>query len=194
MITDIFITFLILLSFTLAVNVKANLTNKKNKNEEKITDNDLTILSKCDKIFWANLSSNIYAIELLNKRFTYEKELSHEEYNRLPFNHKIDWPSLSGNENAIELIKKRIEYENYLGNEYKYQEVPYTKNTLNKINWNSMTINQNAIELLRERIKYEKSLNSDEYARLQDKIQLVNCLHSNKNIMILMKDYYLSNK
>jgi hypothetical protein len=188
MITDIVITFLILVSFTLAVNVKANLTNKKYKNEEKITDNDLTILSKCDNIFWANLSSNIYAIELLNKRFTYEKELSYEEYNRLPFNHKIDWVALSKNENAIELIKKRIEYENYLGNKYKCQEVPYMRDTLNKINWNSMTVNQNAIELLRERIKYEKSLTIEKYRNLKNRIDLTYMGDTNKNALILLKD------
>ena len=119
-------------------------------------ESEIIILSKCNNIFWGYLSSNHYAVELLKKRFEYEKGLSYAEYNRLPFNHKIDWVALSKNENAIELIKKRIEYENYLGNEYKYQEVPYMRNTLNKINWNSMTINQNAIELLRERIKYEK--------------------------------------
>ena len=55
LITDVIITFLILVSFTLAVNVKDNFTNKNRKNKDEITDNDLTVLSKCNNIFWGYL-------------------------------------------------------------------------------------------------------------------------------------------
>jgi hypothetical protein len=97
------------------------------------------------------------------------------------------------NNGAVELIKERIEYEKLLGDKYEYQFSARYTSQRNKINWENMLANDNATELLREKIKYQKSLNSDEYARLQDKIQSVNH-DNNKNIMILMKDYYLSNK
>ena len=190
LITDVVITFLILVSFTLAVNVKDNFTNKNKKNKDEITDNDLTVLSKCDNIFWGYLSSNHYVVELLKKRFEYEKGLSDAEYNRLPFNHKIDWVQISRNENAIDLIKERIEYEKYLGNEYKYQENPYMIDTLNKINWHYMSGNQNAIELLRERIKYEKTLSKELYINLKNRIDWTNNMGTNinRNAIILLKD------
>ena len=190
LITDVIITFLILVSFTLAVNVKDNFTNKNRKNKDEITDNDLTVLSKCDNIFWGYLSSNHYVVELLKKRFEYEKGLSYAEYNRLPFNHKIDWVQISKNKNAINLIKERIEYENYLGAEYKYQENPYMRDTLNKINWHYMSGNQNAIELLRERIKYEKTLSKEIYSNLKNRIDWTNNMGTNinKNAIILLKD------
>ena len=190
LITDIFITFLILVSFTLAVNVKDNFTNKKRKNKDEITDNDLKLLSKCDNIFWGYLSSNHYAVELLKKRFEYEKSLSVSEYNRLPTNHKIDWVRISRNKNAIELIKERIEYEKSLGDDYKYQEISYCSNTYNKINWKSMTRNPNAIELLRERIKYEKTLSKEKYINLRNKIDWMDSMgdEANKNAILLLKD------
>ena len=190
LITDVVITFLILVSFTLAVNVKDNFTNKNRKNKDEITDNDLTVLSKCNNIFWGYLSSNHYAVELLKKRFEYEKGLSYAEYNRLPFNHKIDWVQISKNKNAIDLIKERIEYENNLGAEYKYQENPYMRDTLNKINWHYMSGNQNAIELLRERIKYEKTLSKEIYSNLKNRIDWTNNMGTNinKNAIILLKD------
>jgi hypothetical protein len=190
LITDVIIIFLILVSFTLAVNVKDNFTNKNRKNKDEITDNDLTVLSKCNNIFWGYLSSNHYAVELLKKRFEYEKGLSYAEYNRLPFNHKIDWVQISKNKNAIDLIKERIEYENYLGVEYKYQENPYMRDTLNKINWHYMSGNQNAIELLRERIKYEKTLSKEIYSNLKNRIDWTNNMGTNinKNAIILLKD------
>ena len=188
LITDIFITFLILVSFTLAVNVKDNFTNKKRKNKDEITDNDLKLLSKCDNIFWGYLSSNHYAVELLKKRFEYEKSLSVSEYNRLPTNHKIDWVRISRNKNAIELIKERIEYEKSLGDDYKYQEISYCSNTYNKINWKSMTRNPNAIELLRERIKYEKTLSKEKYINLRNKIDWMDSMLEAKNPIILLKD------
>jgi len=190
LITDVIITFLILVSFTLAVNVKDNFTNKNRKNKDEITDNDLTVLSKCNNIFWGYLSSNHYVVELLKKRFEYEKGLSYAEYNRLPFNHKIDWVQISKNKNAINLIKERIEYENYLGAEYKYQENPYMRDTLNKINWHYMSGNQNAIELLRERIKYEKTLSKEIYSNLKNRIDWTNNMGTNinKNAIILLKD------
>jgi len=188
LITDIFITFLILVSFTLAVNVKDNFTNKKRKNKDEITDNDLKLLSKCDNIFWGYLSSNHYAVELLKKRFEYEKSLRDAEYNRLPTNHKIDWVRISRNKNAIELIKERIEYEKSLGDDYKYQEISYCSNTYNKINWKSMTRNPNAIELLRERIKYEKTLSKEKYINLRNKIDWMDSMLEAKNPIILLKD------
>ena len=191
LITDIVITFLILVSFTLAVNVKDNFTNKSRKNKDEITDNDLTLLSKCDNIFWGYLSSNHYAVELLKKRVEYEKGLSDAEYNRLPTNHKIDWVRISRNKNAIELIKERIEYENYLGEKYKYQELSaYDYCTYNKINWKCMTRNPNAIELLRERIKYEKTLSKEKYINLKNKIDWMDSMgdEANKNAILLLKD------
>jgi len=190
LITDVIITFLILVSFTLAVNVKDNFTNKNRKNKDEITDNDLTVLSKCNNIFWGYLSSNHYAVELLKKRFEYEKNLSYAEYSRLPFNNKIDWLQISKNKNAIDLIKERIEYENNLGEEYKYQENPYMRDTLNKINWHYMSGNQNAIELLRERIKYEKTLSKEIYSNLKNRIDWTNNMGTNinKNAIILLKD------
>ena len=190
LITDIFITFLILVSFTLAVNVKDNFTNKKRKNKDEITDNDLTLLSKCDNIFWGYLSSNHYAVELLKKRFEYEKSLIVSEYNRLPTNHKIDWVRISRNKNAIELIKERIEYEKSLGDDYKYQEISYCSNTYNKINWKCMTRNPNAIQLLRERIKYEKTLSKEKYINLRNKIDWMDSMgdEANKNAILLLKD------
>jgi hypothetical protein len=188
LITDIFITFLILVSFTLAVNVKDNFTNKKRKNKDEITDNDLTLLSKCDNIFWGYLSSNHYAVELLKKRFEYEKSLRDDEYNRLPTNHKIDWVRISRNKNAIELIKERIEYEKSLGDDYKYQEISYCSNTYNKINWKCMTRNPNAIQLLRERIKYEKTLSKEKYINLRNKIDWMDSMLEAKNPIILLKD------
>jgi len=188
LITDIFITFLILVSFTLAVNVKDNFTNKKRKNKDEITDNDLKLLSKCDNIFWGYLSSNHYAVELLKKRFEYEKSLRDAEYNRLPTNHKIDWVRISRNKNAIELIKERIEYEKSLGDDYKYQEISYCSNTYNKINWKCMTRNPNAIELLRERIKYEKTLSKEKYINLRNKIDWMDSMLEAKNPIILLKD------
>ena len=199
LITDVIITFLILVSLTLALAVsnknktnETNETKKDRKNKDEIADNDLRLLSKCNNIFWGSLSSNHYAVDLLKKRFEYEKCLSEAEYKRLPFNHKIDWVQISRNENAIELIKDRIEYEKSLGDEYKYQTIPYaaTPDTYNKINWGNMTRNQNAIELLRERIKYEKTLSKEKYSNLRNRIDWIDSMgdESNKNAIILLKD------
>jgi hypothetical protein len=187
LIIDIIITFLILLSFTLAVNVKDNFANKNRKNKDEITDNDLIVLSKCNNIFWAYISYNHYAVELLKKRFEYEKGLSNAEYNRLPSNHKIDWVSISRNENAIELIKERIEYEKSLGDEYKYQINTNCGSTYNKINWKCMTRNPNAIELLRDRIKYEKTLSKEIYSNLSNRIDWIDGMLEAKNPIILLK-------
>ena len=193
LITDVIITFLILVSLTLALAVsnknETNETKKDRKNKDEIADNDLRLLSKCNNIFWGSLSSNHYAVDLLKKRFEYEKCLSEAEYKRLPFNHKIDWVQISRNENAIELIKDRIEYEKSLGYEYKYQTVAYASDIYNKINWNNMTRNQNAIELLRERIKYEKTLSKEKYSNLRNRIDWIDSMgEANKNAIILLKD------
>ena len=187
LIIDIIITFLILLSFTLAVTV-SNKTNKNRKDKDEITDNDLTVLSKCDNIFWAYISYNHYAVELLQKRFEYEKGLNADEYNRLPSNHKIDWVRISRNKNAIELIKDRLEYEKSLGDEYKYQINTNCGNTYNKINWKCMTGNPNAIELLRERIKYEKTLSKEKYINLSNRIDWIDSMLEARNPIILLKD------
>jgi hypothetical protein len=189
MLLDIVSSLLILVTFTFAVSVKDNKANKKRECEE-ITENEIIILSKCNNIFWANLSYNPHAVELLKKRFEYEKSLSEEEYNRLPFCNKIDWVIICMNENAIELIKKRIEYENYLGYNYKFQDSIDSSYGENRINWTTMTSNKNAIELLRDRIKYEKSLyNLDikEYNKLVNKINWKSGLTSTKNAVILLK-------
>jgi hypothetical protein len=193
LITDVIITFFILVSLILALAVsnknKTNETKKDRKNKDEITYNDLILLSRCNNIFWGSLSSNPYAIDLLKKRFEYEKSLSDMEYKRLPFNHKIDWVQISRNENAIELIKDRIEYEKSLGDEYKYQTIPFAPDTYNKINWKNMTRNQNAIELLRERIKYEKTLSKEKYSNLRNRIDWIDSMgEANKNAIILLKD------
>ena len=190
LITDVIITFFILVSLILALAVSnKNETKKDRKNKDEITDNDLRLLSRCNNIFWGSLSSNPYAIDLLKKRFEYEKSLSDMEYKRLPFNHKIDWVQISRNENAIELIKDRIEYEKSLGDEYKYQTIPFAPDTYNKINWKNMTRNQNAIELLRERIKYEKTLSKEKYSNLRNRIDWIDSMgEANKNAIILLKD------
>ena len=151
MLLDIVSSLLILVSFTFAVSVKDNKANKKRECEE-ITENEIIILSKCNNIFWANLSYNPHAVELLKKRFEYEKSLSKEEYNRLPFCNKINWVIISMNENAIELIKERIEYEKCLGYNYKFQDSIDSSYGENRINWTTMTSNKNAIELLRDSI------------------------------------------
>ena len=190
MLLDIVSSLLILVSFTFAVSVKDNKANKKRECEE-ITENEIIILSKCNNIFWANLSYNPHAVELLKKRFEYEKSLSEEEYNRLPFCNKIDWVIISMNENAIELIKERIEYEKCLGYNYKFQDSIDSSYGENRINWTTMTSNKKAIELLRDRIKYEKSLyNLDikEYNKLVNKINWKSGLTSTKNAVILLKD------
>jgi outer membrane PBP1 activator LpoA protein len=192
LLTDIVITILILVSIAFIANVKDNKKNTKREDDE-ITDDDLTELAKCNDINWSRLSNNPNAVKLLKKRFEYEKCLSDAEYKKLP--NKIDWVYISFNNGAVELIKERIEYEKLLGDKYEYQSSRIYTNKRNKIDWEYMLVNDNAIELLREKIKYQKSLNSDEYARLQDKIFLCECSSlNNKNIMILMKDYYLSNK
>jgi hypothetical protein len=193
LITDVIITFFILVSLILALAVsnknKTNETKKDRKNKDEITYNDLILLSRCNNIFWGSLSSNPYAIDLLKKRFEYEKCLSDIEYKRIPFNHKIDWVQISRNENAIELIKDRIEYEKSLGDEYKYQTIPFAPDTYNKINWKNMTRNQNAIELLRERIKYEKTLSKEKYSNLRNRIDWIDSMgEANKNAIILLKD------
>ena len=64
MLLDIVSSLLILVSFTFAVSVKDNKANKKRECEE-ITENEIIILSKCNNIFWANLSYNPHAVELL---------------------------------------------------------------------------------------------------------------------------------
>jgi hypothetical protein len=195
MITDIIITILILISITFIANVKV-IDKNPTREDDEITDDDLTDLAKCNDINWTALSYNPNAVKLLKKRFEYEKSLSDAEYKKLPLYNKLDWPEISMNNGALELIKERIAYEKLLGDKYEYQFSARYTSQRNKINWEKMLANNNATELLREKIKYQKLLNSDEYARLQDKIQLCNC-HlscSNKNIMILMKDYYLSNK
>jgi len=186
MLLDIVSSLLILVSFTFAVSLKDK-TNKKRECEE-ITENEIIILSKCNNIFWANLSYNPHAVELLKKRFEYEKSLSKEEYNRLPFCNKINWVIISMNENAIELIKKRIEYENYLGYNYKFQDSIDSSYGENRINWTTMTSNKNAIELLRDRVKYEKSLDIKEYNKLDSKINWNTGLTSTKNAVLLLKD------
>ena len=189
MLLDIVSSLLILVTFTFAVSVKDK-ANKKRECEE-ITENEIIILSKCNNIFWANLSYNPHAVELLKKRFEYEKSLSDVEYNRLPFCNKIDWVIICMNENAIELIKERIEYEKYLGYNYKFQDSIDSSYGKNRINWTTMTSNKNAIELLRDRIKYEKSLyNLDikEYNKLVNKINWKSGLTSTKNAVILLKD------
>jgi hypothetical protein len=187
MLLDIVSSLLILVSFTFAVSVKDNKANKKRECEE-ITENEIIILSKCNNIFWANLSYNPHAVELLKKRFEYEKSLSEEEYNRLPFCNKIDWVIISMNENAIELIKERIEYEKYLGYNYKFQDSIDSSYGENRINWTTMTSNKNAIELLRDRVKYEKSLDIKEYNKLDSKINWNTGLTSTKNAVLLLKD------
>lgn len=187
MLLDIVSSLLILVTFTFAVSVKDNKANKKRECEE-ITENEIIILSKCNNIFWANLSYNPHAVELLKKRFEYEKSLSEEEYNRLPFCNKIDWVIISMNENAIELIKERIEYEKYLGYNYKFQDSIDSSYGENRINWTTMTSNKNAIELLRDRVKYEKSLDIKEYNKLDSKINWNTGLTSTKNAVILLKD------
>ena len=187
MLLDIVSSLLILVSFTFAVSVKDNKANKKRECEE-ITENEIIILSKCNNIFWANLSYNPHAVELLKKRFEYEKSLSKEEYNRLPFCNKINWVIISMNENAIELIKERIEYEKYLGYNYKFQDSIDSSYGENRINWTTMTSNKNAIELLRDRVKYEKSLDIKEYNKLDSKINWNTGLTSTKNAVILLKD------
>jgi len=184
LIIDVVITFIILLSFILAVS---NKTNKKINNKDEITNNDLTLLSKCDNIFWEYLSANHYAVELLKKRFEYEKSLSKAEYNGLPINHKIDWSRISTNKNAIELIKDRIEYEKSLDDDYEYQAL-YENGLYNKISWKYMTRNSNAIELLRERIKYEKTLSKENYIKLNNKIDFTTSMVDAKNSIILLKD------
>jgi hypothetical protein len=198
LLTDIIVTILILVSITFIANVKVK-DNKKNptREDDEITDDDLTELAKRNDIIWSRLSYNPNAVKLLKKRFDYEKSLSDAEYKKLPNDCKIAWNVISMNNGAVELIKERVEYEKLLGDKYEYQtSMIYQNKKYNKIDWEYMLANDNAIELLREKIKYQKSLNSDEYARLQDKIQSFNCplQHTNKNIMILMKDYYLSNK
>jgi hypothetical protein len=193
LLTDIIITILILVSITFIANVKV-IDKNPTREDDEITDDDLTDLAKCNCIRWSTLSYNPNAVKLLKKRFEYEKFLSDAEYKKLPRDYKIDWVNISMNNGAVELIKERVEYEKLLGDKYEYQfSMIYTKK-YNKIDWEYMLANDNAIELLRQKIKYQKSLNSDEYARLQDKIYLSNCSNTNKNIMILMKDYYLSNK
>jgi hypothetical protein len=187
MLLDIVSSLLILVSFTFAVSVKDNKANKKRECEE-ITENEIIILSKCNNIFWANLSYNPHAVELLKKRFEYEKSLSEEEYNRLPFCNKIDWVIISMNENAIELIKERIEYENYLVYNYKFQDSIDSSYGENRINWTTMTSNKYAIELLRDRVKYEKSLDIKEYNKLDSKINWNTGLTSTKNAVLLLKD------
>jgi hypothetical protein len=187
MLLDIVSSLLILVTFTFAVSVKDNKANKKRECEE-ITENEIIILSKCNNIFWANLSYNPHAVELLKKRFEYEKSLSEEEYNRLPFCNKIDWVIICMNENAIELIKERIEYENYLGYNYKFQDSIDSSYGENRINWTTMTSNKNAIELLRDRVKYEKSLDIKEYNKLDSKINWNTGLTSTKNAVLLLKD------
>jgi hypothetical protein len=196
LLTDIIIAILILVSITFIANVKVK-DNKKNptREDDEITDDDLTDLAKCNYIRWSMLSYNPNAVKLLKKRFDYEKSLSDAEYKKLPLDYKIDWVRISKNNGALELIKERVEYEKLLGDKYEYQ-TSATSSQRNKINWEYMLEIDNATELLREKIKYQKSLNSDEYAILQDKILLYNLSpnNKNKNIMILMKDYYLSNK
>jgi hypothetical protein len=194
LLTDIIITILILVSITFIANVKVK-DNKKNtkREDDEIIDDDLTDLAKCNCIRWSMLSYNPNAVKLLKKRFEYEKSLSDAEYKKLSLDNKIDWVCISMNNGAVELIKERIEYEKSLGDKYEYQGSKY-QNKNNKIDWDYLFANDNAIELLREKIKYQKSLNSNEYVRLQEKIQWGNCYRTNKNIMILMKDYYLSNK
>jgi hypothetical protein len=195
LLTDIIITIIILVSITFIANVKV-IDKNPTREDDEITDDDLTDLAKCNCIRWSMLSYNPNAVKLLKKRFEYEKFLSDAEYKKLPRDYKIDWVNISMNNGAVELIKERIEYEKLLGDKYEYQTSMIYQNKRNKIDWEYMLANDNAIELLREKIKYQKSLNSDEYARLQDKILSFNCplQHTNKNIMILMKDYYLSNK
>ena len=159
LLTDIVITILILVSITFIANVKVK-DNKKNptREDDEITDDDLTELAKRNNINWSMLSFNPNAVKLLKKRFVYEKSLSDAEYKKLPLDNKIDWPEISMNNEAVELIKERIEYEKSLGDKYEYQ-------------------------------------GSIIYRNKRNKIQSCNCYsHNNKNIMILMKDYYLSNK
>jgi hypothetical protein len=159
LLTDIIITILILVSITFIANVKVK-DNKKNptREDDEITDDDLTELAKRNDIIWSRLSYNPNAVKLLKKRFEYEKCLSDVEYKKLPLDNKIDWPEISMNNEAVELIKERIEYEKSLGDKYEYQ-------------------------------------GSIIYRNKRNKIQSCNCYsHNNKNIMILMKDYYLSNK
>ena len=202
---DITVIFLILGSITAFIinatfllnvaNTKKNMLNDDEENDTEISQSDLITLSRYNKIFWAQLSTNPFAVDLLSKRFEYEKSLSNEEYNRLPFNHKIDWVGISRNDNAIELIKDRIEYEKLLGDNYTYQELyylkdsQYVKETSNKISWYYLSQNQNAIELLRDRVKYEKSLWQEKYNSLQNKIDWMNSIGGcNKNAVILLRD------
>lgn len=207
---DITVIFLILgsiIAFIINATFLLNVANtKKNmidigddigddEDDTEITESDLITLSRCDKIFWAQLSTNPFAVDLLSKRFEYEKSLRIEEYNRLPFNHKIDWVGISRNDNAVELIKDRIEYEKLLGDDYTYQEVHYMKDccdireTSNKISWYCMSQNQNAIELLRDRVKYEKSLGQEKYNSVKNKIDWKNSMSGcNKNAVILLRD------
>jgi hypothetical protein len=177
MITDIIITILILVSIVFAINVK-----DAKREDDEISEDDLTELAKRNDIDWSMLSYNPNVVKLLKKRFEYEKSLSDMEYKRLLSVHKIDWVIISANNEAIELIKERIEYEKSLGDNYEYQRSGSGNNPLNKINWENMFRNENAIELIREKIKYDTSFSGGRNALL------------NKNIMILMKEFYLSNK
>jgi hypothetical protein len=183
LLTDIIITILILVSITFIANVKDNKKNTKREDDE-ITDDDLTDLAKCNDINWSMLSYNPNAVKLLKKRFEYEKCLSDAEYKKLPRDCKIDWGYISMNNGAVELIKERIEYEKNNLLDHCYHS---------RISFSYMLSNDNAIELLRDRIKDGKC---DCYGRGGDNIMKIG-LKSNKNIMILMKDmkdYYLSNK
>jgi len=106
LLTDIVITILILVSIAFIANVKDNKKNTKREDDE-ITDDDLTELAKCNDINWSRLSNNPNAVKLLKKRFEYEKCLSDAEYKKLP--NKIDWVYISFNNGAVELIKERLE-------------------------------------------------------------------------------------
>jgi hypothetical protein len=191
-IVDVIIAFLIVVSIIFVINIKDKKDTKCEK--EEVSDNDLTELAKHNNIYWDNISANPCVVELLKKRFEYEKRLSDAEYKKLPSRCKINWVELSRNHGAIELIRERIEYENSLGPNYEYQ-YDNTFHKLNKINWFNMSANKNAIDLLRDRITYEKSLNIEEYGKLKDKIDWNEAYYRlNKNTVILMKDYYLSDK
>jgi hypothetical protein len=158
LLTDIIITILILVSITFIANAKDNKKNTKREDDE-ITDDDLTDLAKCNDINWNQLSvilsKNPIVLKLLKKRFEYEKSLSYVEYCNLNQHYNIIfWRALSMNPEAIELLEKRCEYENSLSKE-EYNKLK------SRICWSEISRLPNANELLKKRFVYEKCLSDN---------------------------------
>jgi hypothetical protein len=169
LLTDIIITILILVSITFIANVKDNKKNTKREDDE-ITDDEITDLAKCNDINWVQLSAilskNPIVLKLLKKRFEYEKSLSYVEYCNLNQQYNIIfWCALSMNPEAIELLEKRCEYENSLSKE-EYNKLK------SRICWTEISRLPNANELLKKRFVYEKCLSDNIYKGLDadDKI------------------------